>query len=159
MRVKTIIDEDIANYKKMSMFIATCFCNFKCCTDLNMDICLCQNSPIAKAKTIECADDKIVDRYVKNKLTHAVVIAGLEPFEQFDELIALVSKFREKTKDDIVIFTGFYENEIQDKIEELKKFDNIIVKFGRYIPGQEVHKDKVLGVNLANKEQYAVKIS
>jgi len=159
MRVKTIVDEDIANYKKMSMFIATCFCNFKCCTELNMDICLCQNSPIAKAKTIEIDDDKIVERYVKNKLTHAVVIAGLEPFEQFDELIALIGKFREKTKDDIVVFTGFYENEISEKLSKLKQFENIIVKFGRYIPGQEVHKDKVLGVNLANKEQYAVRIS
>ena len=48
---------------------------------------------------------------------------------------------------------------IQGKIEELKKFPNIIVKFGRYKPGQEPHEDEVLGVNLANSEQYAKRIS
>lgn len=159
MKVKTIIDEDIVNYKKTSMFIATCHCNFKCCTDLGLDVCICQNSPIAKQKNINIADEEIVKRYMSNKLTHAIVFGGLEPMEQFDELLALVKAFREKTKDDIIIFTGFREDEIADKIEKLKPYCNIIVKFGRYVPGDVIHFDKTLGVNLANKEQYATKIS
>ena len=78
---------------------------------------------------------------------------------QFDELLELIKCFREQTNDDIVIFTGYYENEIADKIAQLKQFSNIVVKFGRYVPNQEQHFDEVLGVKLANKEQYAVRIS
>ena len=50
-------------------------------------------------------------------------------------------------------------NEIQEKVEKLKQFRNIIVKFGRYRPGQKPHMDEVLGVELANDEQYAKRIS
>ena len=123
-----------------------------------MDICLCQNSPIATQKNHNFSDTRIVNRYLKNKLTSAIVIAGLEPLLQWDQLLSLIQEFRSKTDDDIVIYTGYYPEEIKDKIQELKKFKNIIVKFGRYIPGQEVHLDPVLGVNLANKQQYAVNL-
>ena len=140
------------------MFIATCMCDWKCCKELNMDICLCQNSPIATQKNHNFSDTRIVNRYLKNKLTSAIVIAGLEPLLQWDQLLALIQQFRSKTDDDIVIYTGYYPEEIKDKIAQLKKFKNIIVKFGRYIPGQEVHLDPVLGVNLANKQQYAVNL-
>lgn len=140
------------------MFIATCMCDWKCCKELNMDICLCQNSPIATQKNHNFSDTRIVNRYLKNKLTSAIVIAGLEPLLQWDQLISLIQEFRSKTDDDIVIYTGYYPEEIKDKIEILKQFKNIIVKFGRYIPGQEVHLDPVLGVNLANKQQYAVNL-
>jgi hypothetical protein len=153
------MDEDIVNYKKTSMFIATCYCDFKCCTELGLDICICQNSPIAQSKIIDMSDERIVKRYIKNKLTHAVVIGGLEPFKQFDEMIVLIKCFREQTEDDIVIFTGYYENEISNELEQLKQFKNIIIKYGRYIPGHEIHFDEVLGVNLASDNQYAEKIS
>lgn len=159
MKVKTILDQDIVNYKKVSMFIATCKCNFKCCTDLGLDICICQNSPIAKQKNIQIEDEKIVKRYLDNPLTKAIVIAGLQPFQQFEQLINLIKSFREKTQDDIVIYTGFYQDQKKQQLEQLKQYKNIIVKFGRFIPGQQVHKDRVLGVNLANKQQYAKKIS
>ena len=41
----------------------------------------------------------------------------------------------------------------------LKKFKNIIVKFGRYVGGQQAHFDEVLGVYLASDNQFAEKIS
>lgn len=159
MKIRNLMDEDIVNYKKTSMFIATCYCDFKCCTELGLDICICQNSPIAQSKIINMSDERIVKRYVKNKLTHAVVIGGLEPFKQFDEMMELIKCFREQTEDDIVIFTGYYENEISNELEQLKQFKNIIIKYGRYIPGHEIHFDEVLGVNLASDNQYAEKIS
>lgn len=159
MKIRNLMDEDIVNYKKTSMFIATCYCDFKCCKELGLDICICQNSPIAQSKIIDMSNERIVKRYMKNKLTHAIVFGGLEPFKQFDEMIELIKCFREQTEDDIVIFTGYYENEIEKEIEELKQYENIIIKFGRYIPGHIVHFDTVLGVNLASDNQYAVKIS
>ena len=59
----------------------------------------------------------------------------------------------------MAIYTGYYKNEIQDQIDVLKLYPNIIVKFGRYIPNQSPHYDKILGVELASNNQYAEKIS
>lgn len=159
MKIKTIIDEDITNYKKMSMFIGTCKCDFKCCIEIGEDICMCQNSEIAQQKTHQLSNSKIIKRYLNNSLTSAIVFGGLEPMLQFDELFDFIKDFREVCDDDIVIYTGYYENEIEDKINKLKEFKNIIIKFGRFIPGQRSHLDKILKVKLANKEQYAKKIS
>ena len=159
MKIRNLMDEDVVNYKKTSMFIATCYCDFKCCKQLNLDICICQNSPIAKSKIIDMSNQRIVKRYIKNKLTHAIVFGGLQPFKQFDQLLQLIKCFRQQTEDEIVIYTGYYQNQIQQQIDCLKQYKNIIVKFGRYVPGQEVHYDQMLGVNLANKQQYAKKIS
>ena len=159
MKIKTIIDEDITNYKKMSMFIGTCKCDFKCCIEIGEDICMCQNSEIAQQKTHQLSNSKIIKRYLNNSLTSAIVFGGLEPMLQFDELFDFVKDFREVCDDDIVIYTGYYENEIEEKINKLKEFKNIIIKFGRFIPGQRSHLDKILKVKLANKEQYAKKIS
>jgi organic radical activating enzyme len=159
MKIRNLMDEDIVNYKKTSMFVATCYCDFKCCIELGLDICICQNSPIAQSKIINISNERIVKRYMKNKLTHAIVFGGLEPFKQFEELIELIKLFREQTNDDIVIYTGYNKNELSEEIEQLKQFENIIIKFGRYIPGDEVHYDELLGVSLASKNQYAEKIS
>ena len=60
---------------------------------------------------------------------------------------------------DAKIVTGDIVGEIKDYIDQLKQYKNIIVKFGRYIPGQQTHKDEVLGVNLASDNQYTEKIS
>jgi len=40
----------------------------------------------------------------------------------------------------------------------LKDFDNIIIKYGRFIPGQEKHYDEILGVYLASNNQYAERL-
>ena len=53
MHVKGVIEEDFVNYKVPSMFINTCFCDFKCCTELGLDIGVCQNSPLAQSDTKE----------------------------------------------------------------------------------------------------------
>lgn len=159
MKIKAIIDEDISNYKKMSMFIGTCKCDFKCCTEIGEDICMCQNSEIAQQKTHQLSNSKIIKRYLNNSLTSAIVFGGLEPLLQFDELYDFIKEFREVCDDDIVIYTGYYKDEIKEQIMKLSSFKNIIVKFGRFKPKQRSHKDKILGVQLANKEQYAEKIS
>ena len=141
------------------MFIATCYCDFKCCKELNLDICICQNSPIAQSKIVDISNERLIKRYLKNKLTSAIVFGGLEPFKQFDELFSFIEDFRKVSKDEIVIFTGYYEDELKEEIEKLKQFKNIIIKFGRYIPGHKVHYDEILGVNLASDNQYAKRIS
>lgn len=159
MLVKTIISEDFINYKKASMFIGTCYCNWKCCKENNLPITICQNHLIDNQKNIEISNEDIYKRYSDNPITSAIVIGGLEPFLQFDEIYELIKYIREYSYDDIVIYTGYYPNELEDEIKELKSFINIIIKFGRYIPNNSPHYDDVLGINLISDNQFAIKIS
>lgn len=159
IRVKAIVDEDFINYKKPSMLIATCFCNWKCLKEQNLDISICQNSQLVLNNIIDIPTERLIKRYLNNPISKAVVIAGLEPMLQFDEVLEFVQEFREKSQDDIVIYTGYYENEVAEQIEKLKQFENIIVKFGRFIPNGNKRYDDILGVWLVSDNQYAVKIS
>lgn len=61
--------------------------------------------------------------------------------------------------DDVVIYTGYYPDEIKDALDVLKGFNNIIIKFGRYIPNRQSRYDEILGVTLASDNQYAERIS
>lgn len=159
MKIKDLKDEDFINYKKPSMYIATAICDWKCCTERGLPVSICQNSKTAKQPTIEYQDVYIVKRYLNNPLTSAVVFCGLEPFMQFDEMYNLIKMFREATQDDIVIYTGYYEDEIKEQINKLMEFKNIIVKFGRYIEHDMSVYDPILGVKLASSNQFAKKIS
>lgn len=157
MKIKGIVFEDFLNYKKPSLFIIFPYCSFKCDKDCGLKVC--QNSSLAKEKEIEYSIDKIVDNYIENDITKAIVCGGLEPMDSFDDLKELVGAMRIKTNDDIVIYTGYREEEIEDKVNDLKRFINIIIKFGRYIPNDKGYYNDILGVNLASRNQYAKKIN
>lgn len=159
MLVKDIQDENFQDYKKISMFIATCYCNWKCCIDCGCDTSMCQNSSIAKLPNIEVSDDSIVKKYINNSITSAIVIGGLEPFDQYEELYNLIKAFRKQTNDDIVIYTGYRKDELFEEVTNLKMFNNIIIKFGRYKPNDASRYDDILGVTLSSSNQYAEKIS
>ena len=159
MRIKTIKDEDFINYKLPSMFIGTISCGGKCCIEAGIPIETCQNNAWRNAKILDIPDEQIVTRYLNNPFTSAIVFGGLEPFEQFDELLKLIRLFRQATDDTIVIYTGYTEEEISDQISILSEEADIIVKFGRYIPSVEPVRDAVLGVTLASYNQYAKPIS
>lgn len=141
------------------MLISTISCDWKCLTEKSLDISICQNSPINNHPTIDIKDKDIIDRYLQNPITSSIVFGGLEPFNQFFELKLFISTFRQFSSDDIVIYTGYYENELKDKIRVLSCFDNIIIKFGRYDPSKPPMYDDVLGVNLASCNQAAKRIS
>lgn len=158
IKIRGLVDEDFVNYKKPAMFIAFPYCTFKC--DIECGYSVCQNSSLVENTNIINIDEQIIiDRYIKNPITHSIVISGLEPFDSFNELVILIRSFREKTSDDIVIYSGYNKEEITSYIEELKQFKNIIIKFGRFIPNQEKHYDEVLQVTLASPNQYGEKIS
>lgn len=159
MLIKGITDEDFVNYKKPCMFISTSTCNFKC--EIENGTHCCQNSSLVRSPNIAIPIDRLVERYLSNKITHAICFGGLEPMDQSPDLLAFFTQLRTvcNCNDDVVIYTGYYKEEIQDVIEQLRQFPNVIVKFGRYIPGQEKHYDEMLGVNLASDNQYGEKIS
>lgn len=162
MLVKGIKDEDFVNYTKPSMFIIFPNCSFKC--DKEAGCAICQNSALALEPDIDIPIKNIVTRYINNPITKAIVCGGLEPFDSLGDLYDLIKELRQHTNDDIIIYTGFKENELKLPayrvyINSLKEFSNIIIKFGRFIPNQEPHYDEVLGVNLASPNQYARRIS
>ena len=157
MRVKAIRDEDFVNYKLPCMYIATCFCDWKCCHDANIPESVCQNNEIVSMPTIDISAENIFRRYINNSISEAVCISGLEPLLQFDEVVEVIKYFREHGCDDkFVIYTGYDAKEITDQIEVLRKLKNVVIKLGRYIPGHEPHYDEVLGVDLASNNQRGV---
>jgi organic radical activating enzyme len=158
MIVKDIIVPDFVNYKKPSLFVLMPNCSFKC--DKENGNQYCQNWPLVKQPNIEISSVDLIEKYYnKENITESVVFGGLEPFDSWKDLYEFIYVFRQKYKDDIVIYTGYNEDEIKDKINCLKAFDNIIVKFGRYKPNEKAHFDELLGVNLASNNQYAIRIS
>lgn len=157
MKVKGIIFEDFINYKKPSMVIEFPYCNFKCNKECGQQVC--QNSNLVNTPNSDISITGIVKTYMNNDITKAIVFQGLEPFDSKEDLYQLIKVFREYTNNDIVIYTGYTEVELDHEIEILKRlFKNIIIKFGRFIPNQESHFDSILGVTLASPNQYAKKV-
>lgn len=157
MKIIDLIDEDFINYKKPSLFLALPFCTFKC--EKECGIQCCQNSSLAKQPIIEIPTEKLVQRYLENPISESVVMGGMEPFDSFEDVIEFISILRKYSDSDVILYTGYYKSEIEDKIVQLQKFQNIIVKFGRFKPDEPHHIDPILGVELASTNQYAEKIS
>ena len=153
MKVIDIIDEDFINYKKPCMTIMMPYCTFKCDKECGKQVC--QNSDLASAKKINIPIKEIINRYLNNDISEAIVFQGLEPFDSFYQVLDFIKKFRQIYNDDIVIYTGYNKEEIKWYLTFLKNFDNIIIKYGRFIPNQEQHYNEILVVNLASNNQYA----
>ena len=159
IKIKGIRMEDFTNYKKPSMYIAFPSCTFKCERECGQK--MCQNSSLVQAPTLTIGVHSIVNKYINNPITSAIVIGGLEPFDSEEDLKILITYLRVSTQDDIVIYTGHTKEEVQEReiYQYLLKAKNIIIKFGRFIPNQQPHHDNTLGVELASDNQFAERIS
>lgn len=157
MKIKGIIDECIGDYKKTSMYIAMPYCSFKC--DKENGIKLCQNSQLINEPDIDISYEDLISRYLQNPLTETIIFSGLEPLDSSQDLNKFIKIFRLFSDDDIVIYTGYTENEILTMFKgtSLLKEKNIIIKCGRYRPNQSPHYDELLGIELASDNQYAVR--
>ena len=154
MKLKGLVEYDLSNYKVPSMFLIFPKCTFKCDKECGQPVC--QNSALAREPVIEIDAMEVVQRYLDNPLTHAVVCGGLEPFDSTEDLGYFLGLFRAFSSDPIVIYTGYTEKESELIVSWLvSKFGNIIVKFGRFIPNSPHIYDAVLGVELASNNQYA----
>ena len=158
MKLKGIIDYDTVNYKEPCLTLLFNHCNFKC--DKLNGCQVCQNHGLATEPDIEVSGEYIWQLYENNPLTKAFCFQGLEPFDSFMDLAELIHFIRKikNCHDTIVIYTGY--NKHEDLITEkmLRLYDNIIVKWGRYILGDQPHYDGILGVKLASYNQYAERI-
>ena len=159
MIIKGLLDEDFVNYRVPSMTIMFPRCSMKCDKECGKPIC--QNGELNASEEYDVDARNIVARYITNSITDAIVLQGLEPLDSFNDVLAIISELRSiNCYDDIVIYTGYNKDEIENKIKSLKYYGkkNIVVKFGRFIPEQQPHYDNVLGVNLASDNQYAERI-
>ena len=158
MKIYGLKPNDVVNYRHPSLFVGMGTCNWKCCIEAGMDKSLCQNSELALAPKHEVAAIELCNIYNTSKLDEALVIGGLEPLDDMDGLLDLVGAFDVNCTGDIVIYTGYTEEEKQnvivDEILPLIKRNHLIVKFGRFVPNQEKHYDTILGVDLASDNQY-----
>lgn len=158
MIIKQLIYEDFVNYKKPSMLIGMPKCSFKCDKECGSQVC--QNSILAKSQDINIDIEDLINRYLSNNIISAIVIGGLEPFDSYPDLINFLHYFRHYSNDDVVIYTGYNKPEIQEQIDYIAtNYNNIIVKFGRFIPNQSHYYNEVLGVELSSNNQTAEKIS
>ena len=157
MKLLNIIEEDFINYKVPTMSLLFPFCSMKCNLEAGREVC--HNTNVDTSKLLDISNEIINKKYLANDISQAVVMYGMEPMDSWEEVISFIHDFRKVSNDSIIIYTGFYKHEITNKIEELKKYKNIIVKFGRFIPNQKSIEDKVLGITLASDNQYAEKIS
>ena len=155
MRVKTIVEEDFEYYKEPVMLVAAIGCSFKCCREAGIPNSICLNEAWSRKPAWSVDDDGIVNRYLANPINKALCFGGLEPLDQFDEVVALISRFRD---DPIIIYTGYTEDEVASKIAVLAAFSNVLIKFGRFVPDQPHHVDPLLGVELASPNQYAKRL-
>ena len=158
MIIKELRDEDFTSYKKPSMVVGFPSCTFKCERESGQK--MCQNSALATAPDIEISVENIVDRYLKNPITKAIIFAGLEPMDSWYDMINLIDEFRKYTEDEIIVYTGYRMDEICMKTYWLgNKYKNIIFKMGRFIPNMPPRYDEILGIQLASNNQYAERIS
>lgn len=159
MNVKAIESERYQDYKLPSMFVAFPKCSFKCEKEYGQQVC--HNNTLATTPTFNIEIDYIINMYLSNPITSAVILGGLEPFDSFDDMVDLIKTLRTTycCDDMFVIYTGYTENELGTQLNILRQYKNIIIKFGRFIPNKTKHYDKLLGVWLASDNQYAVQIS
>jgi len=155
MKVKGIIDYDCHNYKLPCLTVMFPFCTLKC-NALNKHP-VCHNTDLLNEPNMDVSGEFIWKMYSQSKLTKAFCFQGMEPFDSFEDLAELIHFIRKEKQcyDPIVIYTGY--NKGEDPVVEnmLRKYENIIVKWGRFIAGQEPHYDEILGVKLASDNQYA----
>lgn len=161
MKLKGIIDCDFTNYKEPVLTLEFPTCDFKC--DKLNGCQVCQNGHLAQEPDIEITREKIWQLYKQNPLTKGFCCQGLEPFDSYHQLYRFIKFIRIKCQcnDVIIIYTGYEPSEKWGQFVKsmIKKFPNIIIKWGRYVSNGKPYYNKILGVTLASANQYAEKIS
>ena len=158
----TIVFND---YKKTGLYLALTKCNFKCVKEAKakgLKLIECQNHSLANQKSfLNLSTQEIYDFYIStNPFIECVIMSGLDPIDSWNEgTIEFIDEFRKISDMEIVIFTGYYPNEIEDKLNILKTYKNITIKFGRYSPEVDSRFDDIGEVNLISGNQYFQVIS
>jgi pyruvate-formate lyase-activating enzyme len=138
--------------------IATVNCDWKCLKEQNLPLSTCQNSHTCDIGNKEIELKELVARFNDNVLSECVIWAGLEPMLQFEEMLCFINEFRKTNNEEVIIFTGYYPEELKWHIEKLKSFSNLIIKFGRYIKNSKPIRDNLLKIELVSENQFSKRI-
>ena len=76
--LRELIDEDFVNYYKPSMFIGVPYCDFKCNKEAGTKVC--HNLKLVMQRLVRIPVKELIERYLANPITKAIVFGGLEPF-------------------------------------------------------------------------------
>lgn len=151
----------VLNYYKEPSFLIPIgiTCSWKCENCINKKHVFEYSYP-------EFTINEIISQYQKNILTYTIIMAGFEPFDNYVNFMDLVEAIRVSGINDmIVVYTGYDIVDFRSNFlllnifQELTHFDNIIIKFGRYIEGLEKVWNEELGIWLASANQYTVRIT
>lgn len=155
MKLKVILDETYGDFEKAAMLLVAPTCYQKCVG--------CQNLYLTNVRTKTYSDEYIVNRFLKNQFTEAIIIGGLEPLDDIDDVYSFVLNLLAMTysanRPTLVIYTGYTLTELPelegwDEVETaLKMYNKALVKFGRYIPNKPSVWSPELGVYLASNNQ------
>ena len=155
------IKETFNDFLSPSLLVAVKKCDYKCCKEANIAISTCHNYSLDLEKEIDIKNEYLFNKFINNKFVESLGFAGKEPMLDiyFYDIEKYIEYHRKFDNSPIFIYTGYYENEIIEKINILKKYENIYIKIGRFIPNKQSYKDDLTGVILSNKEQKFIKIS
>jgi len=81
----------------------------------------------ATAKTLIPIDQLMMALSSYIPLVDGITISGGEPFDQFDALLAIVAQLREKTKVDILVYTGYSIEDINDQLQQIKPYIDVLI--------------------------------
>ena len=81
----------------------------------------------ATAKTLIPIDQLMMALSSYLPLVDGITISGGEPFDQFDALLAIVAQLREKTKVDILLYTGYSIEDIPDQLQQIKPYIDVLI--------------------------------
>lgn len=157
IRLKDVV-EVFQDYKKSALLLCCVSCDWKCCREAGISNEVCQNHRIASQREVTIPFDSVLNK-VSRSFTDAIIFGGLEPLLQIEEVCGLIEYLREhNVKKDILIYTGYYLEEIDKSVIERLKKHHVIFKCGRYIPNRPQKFDKILGITLASDNQYGVQL-
>lgn len=155
IRLKDAV-EVFQDYKKSAILFSTCYCNWKCCHEAGIPESVCQNQKVAQQREVYLPFESVLKK-VNQSFTDAVIFGGLEPMLQADEVVQCIQYLRQHgVKKDIVVYTGYYVEEIDEETLAYLAMNDVILKCGRYIPDRKPKFDAVLGITLASDNQYGV---
>lgn len=81
----------------------------------------------ATARELIPVDQLMIELTSYLPLVDGVTISGGEPFDQFEALLAIVVQLREKTKVDILVYTGYGIEDITDQLQQIKHYIDVLI--------------------------------
>ncbi|WP_430875475.1 4Fe-4S single cluster domain-containing protein [Gilliamella sp. G0441] len=81
----------------------------------------------ATAKTLISIEQLMMKLSSYLPLIDGITISGGEPFDQFEALLAIVVQLRERTKVDILVYTGYGVEDITDQLQQIKPYIDVLI--------------------------------